>query len=106
MHLSIINTKLKFKLSNHNIFSPKTVGTYFLNWYFFSECERKIGRESFKSAYSFLKQARFGDQRSMGDTTLDEGEIMKGLKKYVKNPSDCFLIDQLLFLEEQASFDR
>ncbi|XP_033626029.1 serine/threonine-protein kinase Nek11-like [Asterias rubens] len=71
-----------------------------------SECERKIGRESFKSAYSFLKQARFGDQRSMGDTTLDEGEIMKGLKKYVKNPSDCFLIDQLLFLEEQASFDR
>ncbi|XP_022106640.1 serine/threonine-protein kinase Nek11-like isoform X2 [Acanthaster planci] len=70
------------------------------------ECERKIGKESFKNAYAFLKAARFGDRRSAGDTTMDEGEIMKGLKKFVKNPSDCFLIDQLLFLEEQASFDR
>ncbi|XP_038069703.1 serine/threonine-protein kinase Nek11-like isoform X2 [Patiria miniata] len=71
-----------------------------------AECERKIGKESFKSAYAFLKAARFGDRTSAGDTTMDEGEIIKGMKKFVKNPSDCFLIDQLLFLEEQASFDR
>ena len=33
---------------------------------------------------------------------MDESDIMNGLRQFVKNPSDCFLIDQLLFLEEQV----
>ena len=66
-----------------------------------SECEKKIGKESFKKAHAFLKQARFGDGANAG-ATMDESEIMNGLRQFVKNPSDCFLIDQLLFLEEQV----
>ncbi|XP_071959604.1 serine/threonine-protein kinase Nek11-like [Antedon mediterranea] len=62
------------------------------------ECEKKLGKVAFKKAYSFLKEARFGD----GKATLDENAIMKGLRQFVGNPSDCFLVDQLLFLEEQA----
>ncbi|XP_072024881.1 LOW QUALITY PROTEIN: serine/threonine-protein kinase Nek11-like [Amphiura filiformis] len=66
-----------------------------------AECEKKIGKNSFKKAYTFLKQARFGDGALAGNT-MDESEIMNGLRQFVKNPSDCFLIDQLLFLEEQV----
>ena len=32
----------------------------------------------------------------------DENVIMKGLAQIVKNPNDCFIVDQLLFLEAQA----
>ena len=57
-----------------------------------------MGEEEFKKAYTYLKSARNvkdGKEKS-------EKEIMDGLRKYVKNPSDCFMVDQLLFLEEQA----
>ncbi|XP_063951532.1 serine/threonine-protein kinase Nek11-like [Lytechinus pictus] len=63
-----------------------------------TECEKKFGKESFKTAYAFLKEARFGDMKD----TMDDTMIMRKLRDYVKNVSDCFLIDQLLFLEEQA----
>eukprot|EP00057_Strongylocentrotus_purpuratus_P018476 XP_011672950.1 PREDICTED: serine/threonine-protein kinase Nek11 isoform X2 [Strongylocentrotus purpuratus] len=63
-----------------------------------AECEKKFGKESFKTAYAFLKEARFGDMKE----TMDDTMIMRKLRDYVKNVSDCFLIDQLLFLEEQA----
>lgn len=66
-----------------------------------AECEKKLGPAAFKKAHQFLKQARFGGGNTAG-ATMDEGEIMNGLRKFVANPSDCFLIDQLLFLEEQA----
>ncbi|XP_071490539.1 uncharacterized protein [Diadema antillarum] len=65
-----------------------------------AECEKKFGKESFKKAYAFLKEARFGDMRE----TLDDSTIMRRLRDFVPNVSDCFLIDQLLFLEEQAKF--
>ncbi|XP_059142130.1 serine/threonine-protein kinase Nek11-like [Physella acuta] len=61
------------------------------------ECIRTLGEEGFKQAYSYLKQARTKENKS-------EKEIMDGLRKLVKNPSDCFAVDQLLFLEEQAKF--
>lgn len=67
------------------------------------ECEKKMGKESFKKAYAFLKEARFGETTMAGETA-DEKHIIQGLRQFVDNPSDGFLIDQLLFLEEQAKF--
>lgn len=33
------------------------------------------------------------------DPSLDEAKIDQGLSSIVKNPSDCFLVVQLVFLE-------
>ena len=33
---------------------------------------------------------------------MDESAIMAGLKTIVTNVRDCFLVDQLVFLEKQA----
>ncbi|XP_002742440.2 uncharacterized protein LOC100370291 [Saccoglossus kowalevskii] len=85
--------------SSMGMFSPTVRASKITNLR--AECERKLGKKEFKLAYSYLKQARFGE--GMGEQSVDEGELMKGLKKFVKNPSDCFLIDQLLFLEYQAN---
>ncbi|CAH1779516.1 unnamed protein product [Owenia fusiformis] len=63
-----------------------------------AECETKLGKEAFDHAYKYLRESRFSDN----STTIDETLIMKKLRKVVPNPSDCFLVDQLLFLEEQA----
>lgn len=60
-----------------------------------------MGKEAFKKAYAFVKNARFGEGTMAGETT-DEKQLIQGLRKFVDNPSDGFLIDQLLFLEEQA----
>ena len=55
-----------------------------------------MGVEAFELAYEYLKEARFGANMK------DEYEIMNGLAKICKQPNDCFLVDQLLFLEAQA----
>ena len=59
----------------------------------------KLGKKSFKKAYEYLREKRFAENDC---GTLDETIIMAELRQWVKNPSDCFLVDQLLFLEEQA----
>ncbi|KAJ8313204.1 hypothetical protein KUTeg_009245 [Tegillarca granosa] len=64
-----------------------------------AECERILGKEGFEKAYNYLKKARYD---SMNTEDKSEEDIMQGLRQFVKNPSDCFLVDQLLFLEEQA----
>ena len=61
-----------------------------------SECKRLLGAESFHQVYSYLKQVRFGDELSNEDSVLD------GLAKIVDKPGDCFIVDQLLFMEKQA----
>lgn len=61
-----------------------------------TECERLLGVEAFHRVYSYLKKARFGDEISNEDSILD------GLAKIVDKPGDCFLVDQLLFMEKQA----
>ena len=38
----------------------------------------------------------------MSSNSPDENQIMKGLAQIVKNPNDCFIVDQLLFLEAQS----
>ena len=64
---------------------------------FIRECVNILGEEPFKKVYRFLQEARFGERKS-----LDETSITEGLRKLVDHPRDCFLVDQLLFLEKQA----
>lgn len=60
------------------------------------ECIKLLGEDQFQKVYIFLKDARFGeDFRS-------EESVVASLGKIVKNPRDCFLVDQLLFMEKQA----
>lgn len=68
-----------------------------------TECQKVLGQEAFEKAYKYLKKARYEKQNSLDSA---EEDIMKGLRKFVKNPSDCFLVDQLLFLEEQAKITK
>lgn len=63
---------------------------------------KTMGEGEFQKAYNYLKKAR----NSQGGKEKNEKEIMEGLRKYVKNPADCFLVDQLLFLEEQAKISQ
>ncbi|XP_052060793.1 serine/threonine-protein kinase Nek11-like isoform X3 [Mytilus californianus] len=68
-----------------------------------AECQKYLGEEAFEKAYTYLKKARYEKQNSLDSA---EEDIMQGLRKFVKNPSDCFLVDQLLFLEEQAKISK
>ena len=61
-----------------------------------SEGERLLGAQTFHQVYSYLKQVRFGDELSNEDSVLD------GLARIVDKPGDCFIVDQLLFMEKQA----
>ena len=65
--------------------------------------ESKLGKVPFKKAYDFLKKMRYGDDNSV---TVDESHIMAQLRQITPNISDCFIIDQLLFLEKQADIDK
>ncbi|RUS72823.1 hypothetical protein EGW08_019416 [Elysia chlorotica] len=62
------------------------------------ECIKILGEADFQKAYKYLREARSGKEGK----DKSEKEIMDGLRKFVKNPSDCFMVDQLLFLEDQA----
>ncbi|KAI8504462.1 Serine/threonine-protein kinase Nek11 [Branchiostoma belcheri] len=68
----------------------------------FRQCEKALGKDTFKKVYRYLKDTRFGGNNE----TIDEVDLMNGLRKFVTNPSDCFIVDQLLFLEEQAKIGQ
>ena len=53
-----------------------------------------MGLEAFEKCYEFLKEKRCAEKNS------DEIKSFEGLKSGVIKPADCFLVDQLLFLEE------
>jgi NIMA (never in mitosis gene a)-related kinase len=55
-----------------------------------------FGEKTFKKVYRYLREVRF-DRKE----TMDEQSIIEGLGKFVAHPTDCFLVDQLLFLEKQ-----
>lgn len=57
---------------------------------------RRLGAETFEKCYNYLREQRRGNYEK------DENKIFEGLKQYTPNPSDCFLVDQLLFLEESS----
>lgn len=62
---------------------------------FTSQCIAIYGEESFRKLHRFLYEAR--------SNGTDEVAIIAGLKRIVNNTRDCFLIDQLIFLEKQHS---
>ncbi|XP_014663756.1 PREDICTED: serine/threonine-protein kinase Nek11-like, partial [Priapulus caudatus] len=65
------------------------------------QCDVVLGAEAFKKVYSYLRSARFQSSVSVTDE-----QVIRQLKRYCKNPADCFLVEQLLFLEEQARIDK
>ena len=66
--------------------------------------EAKLGKEAFKKAYEFLKKMRYGDDGAT--STVDENHIMSQLRQITPNVTECFIIDQLLFLEKQADIEK
>ena len=89
--------------SQTDAFGPSVRDIKIKNLYL--EAQRKLGKDQFERAYTYLKDARFGS-KVKGSNSTDENEIMKGLSKICKNPNDCFLVDQLLFLEAQAQMSE
>jgi len=61
-----------------------------------SECIKLLGQTSFDRVYKYLNKVRF-----QSTTTVSEDSIMQHLRKLVGNTRDCFLVDQLLFLQKQ-----
>lgn len=59
---------------------------------------RRLGADGFQKCYTYLREQRLGPN----NCERDENEIFEGLKQYTPNPSDCFLVEQLLFLEEMS----
>jgi NIMA (never in mitosis gene a)-related kinase len=62
----------------------------------FSQAMRKLGPEVYQQVYDYLKEQR----KSNAEKEHDENKIFSGLKQFTSNTTDCFLVDQLLFLEE------
>ena len=60
------------------------------------QCIQIYGVEQFGQIYDFLRRYRYASGAA------DEKAIMDGLRKIVPNVRDCFLVDQLVFLEKQA----
>lgn len=67
---------------------------YFQLLFLFRQAVRVLGETSFKKCYEFIKTQRANN--------VDDSKIYEGLKGLTSHPNDCFLIDQLIFLEEQA----
>ena len=57
---------------------------------------RRLGEEKYDRVYSYMREQRKGPNAS----NVDENKMFENLKQFGVNPSDCFLVDQLLFLEE------
>ncbi|CAF1128788.1 unnamed protein product [Adineta steineri] len=55
-----------------------------------------LGESTFERVYDYLVKQRTAQK---ADPNLDEAKIAEGLKSLVQKPSDCFLVDQLVFLE-------
>ena len=63
---------------------------------FIRECIKMFGEKTFKKVYRYLQDVRFDSEE-----TVNEQAIVEGLQKFVDRPTDCFLVDQLIFLEKQ-----
>lgn len=69
---------------------------FYTRMFCFSKAIQALGERTFEKVHDYLIKQRSA-QRT--DTTLDEAKITEGLTAFVKKPSDCFLVDQLVFLE-------
>ena len=60
------------------------------------KCEERLGGSLFHRIYDYLEDARFGDD------IVPEDVIVATLKEWVPElTSDCFIVDQLIYLEKQ-----
>ena len=59
---------------------------------------QSLGESEFEKAYDYLVQQRTAQKF---DPNFDEAKMYEGLKKIVTNTRDCFLVDQLIFLEAE-----
>lgn len=64
------------------------------------QCVQIYGQKLFGQVYDYLREARY----SGGSGAPDERAIMAGLRQLLPqgNLRDCFLVDQIVFLEKQA----
>lgn len=62
----------------------------------FSKAIEALGQSKFNRIHNYLIEQR-GRQRT--DSTLDDARINEDLRNFDARPSDCFLVDQLVFLE-------
>ena len=60
------------------------------------EAQRVLGVDVFQRVYEYLKIVR--EETGL----VNEASVMVGLKNITDNTRDCFLVDQLVFLEKQA----
>lgn len=64
-------------------------------YFIYSDALRIFGPDVFQSVYRYLKVARADEGMA------DEAKVLMGLRSITQNIKDCFLVDQLVFLEKQ-----
>lgn len=62
----------------------------------FSKAVGALGQARFNKIHDYLIEQR---SRQRTDSTLDDARINEDLRNFDAKPSDCFLVDQLVFLE-------
>jgi hypothetical protein len=61
-----------------------------------AKCEQRLGSSLFNKIYSYLEDARYGEE------IVSEEVIVSTLRSWVPEfTSDCFSVDQLIYLEKQ-----
>ncbi|CAF1428016.1 unnamed protein product [Adineta steineri] len=55
-----------------------------------------LGEDKFEIVYNYLMEQRIAQK---SDPRIDDAKITEGLKAFVKRPEECFVVDQLVFLE-------
>jgi len=55
-----------------------------------------LGESVFEKVYDYLAKQRTARKT---DPNLDDARIYQGLSAFVKKPADCYLVDELVFLE-------
>lgn len=61
----------------------------------FRSAVQSMGAESFEKVYNYLKTAR--------QNNTSEKEVKRHLETLVYRASECFLVDQILYFEEELS---
>eukprot|EP00116_Pleurobrachia_bachei_P003285 sb/3463547/ len=65
------------------------------------KCQQKLGPDMFHKIHNYLSEARFGEE------VVPEEVIVGNLRQWVPDlVSDCFLVDQLIYLEKQELLAR
>ncbi|CAM4939773.1 unnamed protein product [Rotaria socialis] len=57
---------------------------------------QKLGESTFEKVYDYFVQQRMAQK---SNPNFNEAKMTEGLTAFVKNTNDCFLVDQLVFLE-------